>query len=107
MTPLKIYVSGPYTLGDRTENVRNAMMAGKQLMSRGHHPYIPHLSFFFDLMWPHEWDRWMELDLAFLKTCDALIRLPGESKGADREVEFAHDNIIVVFNHIDEVPYVK
>jgi len=34
--------------------------------------------------------------LAFLSHCDALIRIPGNSKGADIEVEYAKQNDIPV-----------
>jgi hypothetical protein len=102
--PMSIYVSGPFTKGDRTVNVRNAMIAGKELMAKGHFPFVPHLSFFFDLMFPHSWDHWMEFDLNFLDKCDALVRLPGESKGADIEVHHAQLQDIEVFYSTKEVP---
>ena len=36
-----------------------------------------------------EYETWMEYDLAWLGACEALLRLPGHSPGADREVRYA------------------
>jgi hypothetical protein len=48
-------------------------------------------------------DYWYEWDLHALLKCDALLRMPGISVGADREVEFARAHGIPVF---DDVPAV-
>ena len=45
----------------------------------------------------------MDLDLVWLECCDCLLRLPGESKGADIEVKHALENNIKVFYSIDEI----
>lgn len=101
---LRLYISGPYTKGDRSENIRNAMVAGNNVMDRGWFPYIPHLTFYQDLAFPRGWDEWMELDLNFLSICHAILRLPGESKGADIEVERAQVLGLLVYNSLQEVP---
>jgi len=81
-----LYLSGPYTLGDTALNVRNAIEAGDTLISEGYVPFIPHLSHFQHLICPRNYEDWMSLDLQWIERCDALIRLPGESSGADREM---------------------
>jgi len=43
----------------------------------------------------------MELDKQFLPQCSAVLRLPGESAGADAEVEFAMALNIPVFDNIE------
>ena len=83
---MKVYIAGPYTQGDVAVNVRQAMMAGLEVMRYGHYPFIPHLFHFVHLVSPQDYSTWIELDLEFLPTCDALLRLPGPSKGADAEV---------------------
>ena len=93
----KVYVAGPYTKGDQAVNVRTAIMAANRLMDEGHHPYTPHLTHFHHLLFPRRYEDWMELDFAFLRHCDALLRLPGESSGADREVALADKLGIPVF----------
>lgn len=85
----KIYIAGPYTGGDVAQNVRNAIEAANVLIENGFAPYVPHLSHFQHMLYPQEYEKWMEIDLVWVDTCDALVRLPGLSPGADREVEFA------------------
>ena len=100
---LRIYISGPYTLGDQAANVRNAVLAGIEVMKLGHFPFIPHLSHFTHYLIPHAYEVWMEQDFEWLKQCHALVRLPGESAGADREVSFAVNQNIPVFNGMEDL----
>jgi hypothetical protein len=39
-----------------------------------------------------------------LQKCDAVLRLPGESKGADQDVKIAKDLGLKVYYKLDEVP---
>jgi hypothetical protein len=39
-----------------------------------------------------------------IEHCDAILRLPGESKGADNDVRLAKERGIPVYYHIDEIP---
>jgi hypothetical protein len=39
-----------------------------------------------------------------LEHCDAVLRLPGESTGADRDVAIARRRGIPVYHHVDEIP---
>ena len=59
------------------------------MLGAGWAPYIPHLSFYWHTLYPHDYEVWMKLDLSWIERCDVLLRLPGLSKGADREVEHA------------------
>lgn len=36
--------------------------------------------------------------------CDAILRLPGESRGADNDVSLAHTRGIPVYHSLDEIP---
>ncbi len=94
---MKVYVAGPYTLGDVAVNVRNAIMAGVQLLDAGHQPFIPHLYHFVHMHQPFLYEVWTACDNAFLPDCDALIRLAGESSGSDAEVELAERLNIPVY----------
>lgn len=103
--PLRVYVAGPYTQGDTALNVRAAVYAGNLLAEFGHFPFIPHLSHFWHMMIPHE-DKefWMTQDIAWLAQCDVLLRLEGESEGADREVEMARVLGLPVFYSVFDLP---
>lgn len=104
----KVYISGPYTLGDVAINVRNAIEAGDRLIKEGFIPYLPHLTHFWHLISPHLYEEWLILDLQWIGVCDAVLRLPGESAGADREVDYANNlSIPIFFNFEDLVLFEK
>jgi len=85
----RVYIAGPYTGGDVGANVHEAMEVASALLSAGYAFYCPHLSHFVHIQHPQPYERWMALDIAWLEVCAAVIRIPGHSPGADREVEFA------------------
>lgn len=97
-----VYVAGPYTKGDVYVNVRNAILAGNELYDAGHMPFIPHLNHFWHLITPRPEQEWLIWDVVWLLRCDVLLRLPGESKGADQEIEIAKANRIPVFYSMDD-----
>jgi hypothetical protein len=39
-----------------------------------------------------------------LQKCDAVLRLPGESRGADQDVAIARERNLPVYFSLDEVP---
>ena len=82
-----IYIAGPYTNGDPVLNVRKAIEAADELRELGYVPFIPHLCHLWHLISPHEYEYWMLYCFEWLERCDGLLRLPGESEGADREVD--------------------
>jgi hypothetical protein len=99
---LKVYIAGPYTIGDVAKNVRNAMIAGMTVLDHGHYPFVPHLSHFLHLHSPRPYEVWTAMDDAFVESCDALIRIGAESKGADAEVLLARRLGIPVFCGVAE-----
>lgn len=99
----RIYVAGPYTKGDVVLNVRHAIVTADALLNLGFAPYVPHLSHFWHLVCPHDYEAWMTLDFEWVKACDAVLRLSGESSGADREEALAGELGIPVFYSIAEV----
>ena len=88
---MRVYIAGPYQHPGPVENTRKAILAAERLIAAGHTPYIPHLTLFWHLVAPHEVAFWYAHDIEWLRVCDALVRLPGESKGADEEVRIARD----------------
>ncbi len=85
----RVYVSGPYSKGDPAANVGHAMKITNYLLNEGFAPFCPHLVHFLHMTQPRSWEAWMEYDLIWVKQCEILLRLNGESKGADIEVEEA------------------
>jgi hypothetical protein len=86
-----IYVAGPYSHPDPILNVRRAIQVGNWIESLGGLPYIPHLSMFQHLCAPRNYEQWIQLGLAWVQRCDAFIRIPGGSRGADREEALAFE----------------
>ena len=100
---LRIYIASPYTNGDQAENVRIQIDAANDLMKLGYAPFWPLHSHFLHMVHPHSYETWLAVDFSWILACDAVLRLPGESKGADHEVAFAMENNIPVFFSIDEL----
>ncbi len=97
MSMKKIFIAGPYTLGDVAQNVKIAMDMANQLIDLGFAPYCPHLTHFLHMNHFQPYEKWLELDLVYLAFCDAIIRLPGASNGADGEVRRGVELKIPVF----------
>ena len=104
---MKIFVAGPYTLGDIAINVRNSCIVAEKLVELGHLPFLPHLYHLWHLVSPHEYSYWTELDNAWLEQCDAILRLPGHSFGADNEIILANKLRFKIYWSIDEIERVQ
>lgn len=93
-----VYIASPYTRGDNFVNLQRQIECANELYDRGFIPISPLLnSVFCNMQKERDWKFWMEIDYALLSKCDALIRLSGESTGADAEVEYAYKNNIPVY----------
>lgn len=97
---IKVYIAGPYTNGGTAENVNAAIRAANTLADLGFAPYIPHLTHYWHLQFPRQYEFWLKLDLEFLACCDVLLRIPGESIGADKEADRARELGLYVFTSI-------
>jgi hypothetical protein len=100
---ISIYVAGPYTRGDVAVNVRNAFAAADRLYDLGFAPFVPHGTHFWHMLFPRPYEDWIALDNVFLPHCKGLLRLPGDSSGADGEVALARSLGIPVFGSIEEL----
>jgi hypothetical protein len=105
--PLYVYIAGPLTAGKRMENVRKAMKVADRILALGHIPFLPHLSEYWDHESPKQYETWMSLDFAWLAKCNVLVRMPGKSLGADREVEFARANGMPVLYTTNDLPLLR
>lgn len=115
--PLLILIAGPYasgTNGDpelKAQNLRRLEEAAWPIFQAGHVPMIgewvalPVLSsagagpddpLASEVMYPTA-ER-------LLQHCDAVLRLPGESRGADQDVAIATERGLPVYFHLDEIP---
>lgn len=91
------YLAGPYS-SDPERNTARAIEALHHLLDAGVPAICPHLSHLAETHRARDYEDWMALDLRLLERCDVLVRLPGDSAGADREVAHArHRGIPVGF----------
>lgn len=100
-----IYVAGPISCGDYLMNLRRGILAGVELIRRGYAPFIPHLDYSAYMFAPEEMDyeTRLRVDFDWIEKCDGVLRLSGESPGADREVELADSMDIPVFYSMDQL----
>jgi len=120
----RIYIACPISKGDLLHNIRQADNAHVALMRAGYAPFNPALSSYLGsckkvLAEPvlHEGyyaqatplpmgtthEDWMDMDLPWVAVSDGVLRLPGESVGADQETEFATKKKIPVFYNIEQI----
>lgn len=113
-----IYIAGPISRGDLAHNINQATEAFRALALAGLAPLCPHWSAYSSGARVAEGTRevyavataagcglshadWLAVDLAFVERSDAVLRLPGESTGADLETAHAIAHGIPVFDDID------
>lgn len=114
----RIYVAGPISKGDLSGNIKRGINAAVELMRRGYAVYCPHFSAFAGFgespykssaliekspCLTHQ--EWLANDLPWVAVSDAVLRLPGESVGADLEVRHAESLGIPVYESMDQLLY--
>ena len=116
--PLMILISGPYmsgTNGDElliAKNLKAMEDYALPIFSKGHLAVVGEW-----LAWPvirqaggnsHLSDQFSEYQYPvahrLLEKCDAVLRIPGESRGADIEIARAKELGKKIFNSLEEVP---
>jgi hypothetical protein len=114
-----VYIAGPISKGNLQKNIAQADEAFVALVKAGFAPINPMWSCyagaakdaiygvkdnivynvvgtaFSSLDLTHE--DWLGLDLPVVERCDAVLRLPGESTGASREVRHASEHGVPVY----------
>lgn len=113
---IRVYISGAIRKGNLADNIKRACDVGRAFAKLGYAIMVPHLSCYFDCECPEAYCcgsqpqaenslnavEWLAIDLAWVEVSDIVIRINGESEGADREVEHAEMLGIPVF-YVDGV----
>jgi hypothetical protein len=99
----KIYIASPYTLGDVAVNVKRQMDVASHLIDLGYAPFWPLHSHFLHMAHPKPYEKWIDIDLEWILVCDGLLRLDGDSSGADLEEQFAKLHHIPVYHSVNEL----
>ena len=84
------------------KNVRRAIETADIVLLMTDVPFIPHLTHFWEIMSHHDYEEWLSYDKQWLLACDGLLRLSGDSPGADREEAWATNAGLKVWHGIDE-----
>ena len=100
---IAVYIASPYTKGDVALNVKAQLDAYNTLLEAGFAPFAPLMSHFNHMAHPQPYEVWLKVDLEWVERCDIVLRLPGESSGADGEVKFAQEKGIPVYFSINEL----
>ena len=100
---IKVYISCPYSKGDIEKNVEESMRVTNELINNGFIPFNPLYSHFQHTKYPQPYEKWLELDLEWLRVCNCVLRLPGESNGADKEVKLAKELGMSVYYSLEEL----
>lgn len=101
---MRICIVGPIRSGDSPLNIRNAVLAADALLAMGHLPFVPHLCWFWKYLTARDEEDFIAYSMAWLEQCEAVLRLPGESSGADGEVARARELGLPVYYALGEVP---
>lgn len=97
-----IFISSPFSEGDQRFNIERQNEAANVLMNEGYAPLAPLLlGDAMERMQSRTWEEWMECCLAWVAKCDAVLRLEGQSEGADLEVAEARRLGIPVYFSIE------
>ena len=113
-----ILIAGPYRSGTNDDpkkmagNLRSLESVALPLYRAGHIPLIgewlalpllreagskhPGDAIYDEILYP--------IANRLITRCDAVLRLPGASKGADEDVRLAHERGLKVFHNLNEVP---
>lgn len=85
-----LYVAGPYTRPDPVSNTHMAVKVATAIYETTEWvPLVPHITLLWHAITPRPLEFWYALDLHHMAKCDAVVRLPGASTGADREMAYA------------------
>ena len=118
VSSLMILIAGPYRSGTGDDpalmekNLRTLESVALPLYRAGHIPMIgewlalpllreagskrPGDAIYDEILYP--------IANRLLTRCDAVLRLPGASKGADEDVRLARERGLPVYHNLDEIP---
>ena len=101
-----VYIAGPITNGGAAYNwraIRLAVQAAFDLEKLGYATHCPQMFVGFAEALNIPWESWVESGKAWVAVSDAVLRIPGESKGADEECNTARIEMIPVFDSVEEL----
>lgn len=101
---MRIYLAGPIS-SNPEKNLDIALDVSNQVIDKGHNPYMPNYNYYLNAKKVRDYELWMKLDDEWLRQCEAIYRIPGESPGADREMVVAREIGLLVIGHLDDLDW--
>lgn len=113
--PMLILIAGPYRSGADGDpakiaaNLRRLEAAAAPVYRRGHVPMIGEWAALPTIRelgadTEHGADVMYETAWRLLQHCDAVLRLPGDSAGADEDVRIARERGLPVYTDVEQIP---
>jgi hypothetical protein len=91
-------------LGNMADNIGQAWAAAERLRDAGFTPITPQDNFFSSIAGKRRSHaEWLDIDKPLVLASAAVLRLPGESKGADMEVVWATEAHIPVYDDVERL----
>ena len=113
MKRLRVFIAGPYSAYGAShhdaarqayQNTREAIRVATVVLERGHWPFIPHLTHFFQLEQDRDYGNlYYAWDNAYLDVCEAIVQFE-TSPGADNEYARAASNDMWLFYNPHLIP---
>lgn len=108
---MRFYVAGPLSADTdegQLRNVERAMTVSRDLLDKGHIPFCPHLTHFWDQHCTKgerhvTYEQWMTYDREWLNQCQAFFFI-ASSPGASRELGWALALGLPVYTSLEDVP---
>ena len=98
-----VFLAAPYSQNPAACIGAVCRVATVMIESTAFTPVVPTLSMLWDTVTPRPYEWWSRVHLDVMQVCDAVLRLPGDSPGADREIEKARSLGIPVLS-LSEMP---
>lgn len=100
----KVFIASPYTKPDPAVNINTCVKVFNRLLDDGRCVPVNMLwTHFYHCINPRGYENWLAYCMIFLQQCDAMLVLPGDSSGKDREIEIAKSLDIPVFYSVEEL----
>lgn len=109
---LRVYISGPISSGGRRTDpeaidayCKVAAAEAQRLITWGYSILWPHGTVWMERLTGvrNDHDRWVENDIPWVLQAEAVLRIAGDSAGADAECEAARKAGIPVFDSVEEL----
>jgi hypothetical protein len=83
--------NGGHEKGYDIHAIRDAIVMSNRLIELGYAPFCPQLTILAEIVHPIPYEAWLGIDFEWIKVCDVVFRMNNQSKGADREVDYASE----------------